>query len=87
MTGRETLHKLIEALPQGQVMPANCLLEARSLVADPVMRSLLTTPFNDEPDDDDLDAGLAEARRKVSESRLFAQVKREPGLPPSPDYA
>ena len=82
MAGREALHKLVDALPEGEITTANRILEALSLAADPVMRSLLTAPFDDEPDDDDLDGGLAEARRDAQEGRLIAhdEVKREFGL-------
>ena len=55
------------------------MLEALSLSADPVARSLATAPFDDEPDVDDEDGGLTEALREAWEGRLVPhdEVKRE----------
>ena len=58
MAGREALHKLVDALPETDLPTANRVLEALSLSADPVARSLATAPFDDEPDVDDEDGGL-----------------------------
>ena len=82
MTGRDTLHKLVDALPEREFATANRVLEALSLRADPVARSLAKARFDDEPDDDDFDGGLTEARRDAREGRLIShqEVKRELGL-------
>ena len=82
MTGRDTLHKLVDALPERELATAIRVLEALSLCADPVARSLAMAPFDDEPDDDDFDGGLTEARRDAREGRLIShqEVKRELGL-------
>lgn len=52
------------------------------LLADPVEQSIATAPFDDEPDLDDVDGGLTEARREALEGRLIPhdQVKRELGI-------
>lgn len=82
MAGRDTLHKLVDALPEQDVPTASRILEALNLTADPVARSLAMAPFDDEPDDDDFDGGLSEARREAQEGRLLShdEIKRELGL-------
>jgi hypothetical protein len=83
MTGRKALHRLVDALPEQELPTANRVLEALSFSMDPVARSLATAPFDDEPDDDDFDGGLTEARQEAEEDRLKSheEVKRELGLP------
>lgn len=83
MDGRDTLHKLVDALPERDVPAVSRILEALNLTADPVARSLAMAPIDDEPDDDDFDGGLTEARREADEGRLLShdEVKRELGLP------
>jgi hypothetical protein len=41
-----------------------------------------TVPFDNEPDDDDFDGGLTEAREEAREGRLISheEVRRELGL-------
>jgi hypothetical protein len=75
-------HKLVDALPEEDVPTASRILKALSLTADPVARSLAMAPFDDEPDDDDFDAGLSEARREAQEGRLLShdEIKKELGL-------
>ena len=82
MPGREALHKLVDALPESDLPTASRVLEALSLSADPVERSLATAPFDDEPDTDDEDGGLTEARREAREGKLIPhdEVKRELGI-------
>jgi len=67
MAGRETLHKLVDALPEHDLPTASRVLEALSLSADPVVRSLAAAPLDGEPDDDDFDGRLTEARREAAE--------------------
>lgn len=82
MTARAALHRLVDALPEREVATAARVLEALSSTADPVERSLENAPLDDEPDNDDFDGGLTEARRDVLEGRLVPHedVKRELGL-------
>ena len=83
MDGRDALHKLVDALPERDVPAVSRILEALNLTADPVARSLAMAPLDDEPDSDDLDGGLTEARRDAEEGRLLShdEIKRELGLP------
>ncbi|HEX9731793.1 MAG TPA: hypothetical protein VGG06_07360 [Thermoanaerobaculia bacterium] len=82
MPAREALHRLVDSLPERDLPTAARVLEALSSTADPVLRSLESAPLDDEPDDDDLDGGLTEARREALEGTLVAHedVKREFGL-------
>jgi hypothetical protein len=82
MSGREMLHKLVDALPERDVPTASRVLEALSFTTDPVARSLVLAPFDDEPDDDDFDGGLTEARQEAVEGRLISheEMKRKLGL-------
>lgn len=83
MAGRDALHKLVDALPERDIPAVSRILEALNLTADPVARSLVMAPFDDEPDDDDFDGGLSEARREAEEGRLLSheEIQRELGLP------
>ena len=83
MAVREALYRLVDALPERDLQTAVRVLEALSLTAaDPVERSLAAAPLDDEPDDDDFDHGLTEARQEALEGELVPheQVKREFGL-------
>ncbi len=56
---------------------------ALSGTADPVARSLAMAPLDDEPDDDDFDGGLSEARREADEGRVLShdEMKRALEIP------
>ncbi len=83
MAARQVLHRLVDALPDQDLPTAARVLEALKLTADPVERSLVAAPLDDEPDDDDFDGGLTEARREAEDGQLASheEVKRELGLP------
>ena len=83
MAAREALYRLVDALPERDLQTAERVLEALSLApVDPVERSLASAPLDDEPDDDDFDGGLTEARREAQGGELISheEVKRELGL-------
>jgi hypothetical protein len=82
MSGRKALHRLIDDLPEQDVPVAVRVLEALRATSDPVLRALLAAPLDDEPDQDDADGGLSEARREVREGKGLSheEVKRELGL-------
>jgi hypothetical protein len=66
MTTKERLHRLIDQLPDGQLIDVERLLEAlRVHGADPLARKLLTAPLDDEPEPDDERRAVAEARRAL----------------------
>lgn len=83
MSSRQALHQLLDELPEGDLPTVSRVLEAlRATVDDPVISALDQAPFDDEPDDDDFDGGLSEARREAGEDRgiTTAQLRRELGL-------
>ena len=82
MTVKERLYKLIDALPASEEQTAARILEALSATADPVLYTLDNAPIDDEPDDDDFDGGLTEARAEMRAGKGIphAEVKRMFGL-------
>jgi hypothetical protein len=82
MNPREALHRLIEGLPERDLAVAARVLGALQATADPVFQALLSAPVDDEPDDDDFDGGLTEARREARDGKGLSheEAKRELGL-------
>jgi hypothetical protein len=76
---RHTLHRLIDSLPEEDLTTAGRLLVGLTATADPVARALLLAPIDDEPDTDDDDGGLTEARRELArgEGISMEEVERE----------
>jgi hypothetical protein len=66
MCRRETLHRLIDSLPDEDLTTAGRLLIGLTATADAVERALLLAPADDEPDTDDDDGGLTKARRELA---------------------
>lgn len=83
MSPRQTLHQLLDELPDNDLPTVTRVLEAlRATVQDPLVKALDQAPFDDEPDDDDFDGGLTQARRAAEEGQgvTTAELKRELGL-------
>lgn len=82
MAERTALYKLIDDLPEQDLPVAERVLGALRATSDPVLRALLAAPIDDEPDDDDSDGGLTEARREAKEGKGISheEAKRELGL-------
>lgn len=83
MTRREALHQLLDELPETDLPAVTRVLEALRATSDPLVRALDSAPLDDEPDDDDLDGGLTEARRDAEAGRGITteELRRELGLP------
>jgi len=79
MAAREALHRLVDDLPEEDVKTAERLLAALVITRDPVLQRLLTAPPDDEPDRDDDDHGLTQARREMQKGDLVSldEVRRE----------
>jgi predicted transcriptional regulator len=79
MGARDTLHQLVNELPEEDLPTAERVLQALS--ATPHV-SLNDAPLDDEPDDDDFDGGLTEARADAEAGRVVPheEVKRRWGL-------
>jgi hypothetical protein len=62
MTTRELLHEIVNKLPESELITAARILIALDQPADSLKMLLANAPLDDEPDDDDFDGGLSEAR-------------------------
>lgn len=82
MSDRATLHRLVDSLPEDDLATAGRLLTGLAVTADPVERALLLAPIDDEPDTDDADGGLTEARGEMARSEGISteELERELGL-------
>lgn len=79
MAARDALHRLVDDLPEEDVRTAQRLLAALVLTRDPILQKLLTASPDDEPDRDDDDGGLTQARREIREGDLVTldEIRRE----------
>jgi hypothetical protein len=77
-----TLLRLVDSLPEEDLATAGRLLVGLTLTADAVERALLLAPSDDEPDMDDDDGGLTEARRELARGEGISteELERELGL-------
>lgn len=82
MVHRATLHRLVDSLPEEDLPTAGRLLIGLTATADPVERALLLAPPDDEPDTDDEDSGLTEARQQLARGEGISteELERELGL-------
>jgi hypothetical protein len=82
MSARATLHRLVDSLPEEDLSTAGRLLAGLAVTADPVERALLSAPSDDEPDTDDDDGGLTEARQELARDEGISteELERELGL-------
>lgn len=65
MTTRKMLHAIVDKLPEAELSTAARILIALDQPAGPMHLPLASAPLDDEPDDDDFDGGLTEARNDV----------------------
>ena len=79
MGARESLHRLIDELPEEDLSAAERALQT---LYGPASVPLEEAPLDDEPDDDDFDGGLTEARADMRAGRVVSheEVKRRWGL-------
>ena len=66
MCNRATLHRLVDSPPEEDLTTAGRLLASLTGTSDAVERALLFAPADDEPDTNDDDGGLTEARRELA---------------------
>ena len=69
MTTRQLLHDIVDSLPERDLITAVRVLKGLELTPDPVRLALENAPVDDEPDDDDFDGGLTNARADVQAGR------------------
>jgi hypothetical protein len=77
---KERLHRLVEQIPEGEVHTAERFLEY--LAVDPVLRSLMNAPEDDEPVTPEEEEAVREALEDVAAGRMHSieEVKQELGL-------
>jgi hypothetical protein len=82
MSARDSLHRLIDELPESELTAAERFLHYLRATADPVLRALLEAPLDDEPETDDERQAVQEAREELArgEARTLEEVRRELGL-------
>ena len=81
MSNRDGLHRLVDALPEAVVDEAERLLQALQ-TDDPVVRTALLAPLDDEPETPEEAAATQEAREALARGEVFTleEVRRELGL-------
>jgi len=82
MTRREMLHAIVDRLPEEELTTAARILIALDQPADDLQILLASAPLDDEPDDDDFDGGLTEARNEAQSGQTIphAEVMRSLGI-------
>ena len=84
MTSKATLHRLIEELPESELVAAERFLAYLRDLADPVRRALLTAPWDDEPETEEERQAVEEARaelargEKIPDADLWKRLGHEP---------
>ena len=79
MAKRDTLHRLIDELPESELAAAESFLYYLRVTADPVLRALLEARPDDEPETDEERRAVQEAREDLArgEVRTLEDVRRE----------
>ena len=83
MVTKETLHRLIDDLPESEYTTAHRVLEGlRALIQAGALYSIETAPFDDEEETDEERAAVAEARAALARGEVVGHdaVRRELGL-------
>jgi len=82
MPTRDTLHRLIDELPESELAAAERFLSYLRVTADPVLRALIEAPLDDEPETDEEHRAMQEAREELArdEVKTLEEVRRELGL-------
>jgi hypothetical protein len=82
MPTRDSLHRLIDELPESELTAAERFLHYLRATADPVLRALLEAPPDDELETNDERQAVQEAQEELArgEVRTLEEVRRELGL-------
>ena len=82
MTTKETLHKLVDRLPEDEWEAVHQILEERLAKHDPVLRAFLTAPEDDEPETEEERAAVAEAYDSIARGEVISdeELRRRLGL-------
>jgi len=78
MESRQTLHTLVDELPEPELPAARRYLEYLRETADPLRRALKTAPVDDEPLTDDDLAAIREGREDLAKGATAShdEIKR-----------
>ena len=81
-TCRERLYGLVDRLPEREVHAAERYLEYLAEYGDPLIRVLISAPFDDEPVTEEEEAGVREAWEDYKAGRVYSleEIKQELGL-------
>jgi hypothetical protein len=76
---RETLHRLVDELPKAEFAAARRYLEYLRNMADPTLRGMLETPYDDEPLTPEEERAVAEAKAEYEAGnwRPWEEVRKE----------
>jgi hypothetical protein len=79
MTTKATLHRIIEELPESELVAAERFLAYLRDMADPVRRALLTAPWDNELETEDERQAVQEARNELARGEVYPldEVRRE----------
>ncbi len=82
MTTKETLHKLVDLLPESEWEAARRVLEERLSKHDPVLHAFLNAPEDDEPETEEERAAVEEAYEALARGEVVSdeELRRELGL-------
>ena len=82
MPSRDSLHRLIDALPESEIFRAERVLQALKETSDIPAYTLENAPEDDEPETAEEAAAVAEAWREHAEGKNLTteELKRELGL-------
>ena len=75
MTTRETLHKLIDELPEDEIQAATLYLQHLRNRNDPVLAALLNAPEDDEPESDYERDAVAEGMEDLAAGRVVSSAE------------
>ena len=67
---RDTLHRLIDELPESELPAAERFLNYLRATADPVLKALLEAPIDDEPETEEERRAVQEAREELARGEV-----------------
>ena len=79
---KERLYQLVDRIPEGEVRTAERFLEYLSASDDPVLRSLMNAPEDDEPTTPEEEEAVRESLEDIEAGRVqtLEEVREELGL-------
>jgi hypothetical protein len=70
MSARDTLHRLIDELPESELTTAERFLNYLRATTDPVLRVLLEAPIDDESETEEERQAVQEAREELARGEV-----------------